>query len=523
MPGGKYAKANRRRKEEQGAKDPERASPAPNRSTRRVDKKKGQVVKKDPWAAALAKARTAAASGADLAAVQAPAPAAAPALVGAQGAQEAMRDGLDLTPVWMRGRDQADVSDDGISLRAPKPLSAKTKILPAHARASSTKTSGEGSWAGGDWTWLAQGGGARQPTLMERLAELPENLPGGPVPDYYSHAGRPCFPGEETNQDLRDRFRKDPTDKVPLPPPPPRVLQKPPKPTPPPKLSPPPKPTPKPTPKPSLISRMSSSVFGSKKKKKDDLVEKIEQMLTDDDEAAPPPKPSPSPKPLLPAQLLRPPVRQAPRPAPVPIRQGNPVLVLADMNGTLLHRSKTKLSCRAQPVCEANKTFYYARPGAKDLLAFLLHAARTTEEGRRRVVFAFYTSMREENARPIADYLTGGRRVDIYERKFNKPDPSGSESWDTMRDLPMVWGAVKPSSARGFTAENTVVIDDTLRKMRELPHNVMVVPPFEEPAVRKDDDEALDYVKAYLDMLLDEEDDTVPATLKARPFRAGFL
>ena len=113
--------------------------------------------------------------------------------------------------------------------------------------------------------------------------------------------------------------------------------------------------------------------------------------------------------------------------------------------------------------------------------------------------------------------------MDIYERKFNKPDPSGSESWDTMRDLPMVWGAVKPSSARGFTAENTVVIDDTLRKMRELPHNVMVVPPFEEPAVRKDDDEALDYVKAYLDMLLDEEDDTVPATLKARPFRAGFL
>ena len=68
-------------------------------------------------------------------------------------------------------------------------------------------------------------------------------------------------------------------------------------------------------------------------------------------------------------------------------------------------------------------------------MAFLLHAARTTEEGRRRVVFAFYTSMREENARPIADYLTGGRRVDIYERKFNKPDRSGSESWDTMRDL----------------------------------------------------------------------------------------
>ena len=53
----------------------------------------------------------------------------------------------------------------------------------------------------------------------------------------------------------------------------------------------------------------------------------------------------------------------------------------------------------------------------KILIQFLLHAARTTEEGRRRVVFAFYTSMREANARPIADYLTGGRRVDIYARE----------------------------------------------------------------------------------------------------------
>ena len=210
----------------------------------------------------------------------------------------------------------------------------------------------------------------------------------------------------------------------------------------------------------------------------------------------------------------------------MPIRQGNPVLVLADMNGTLVHRSKTRLTCKAEPACEANKTFYYARPGAKDLIQFLLHAARTTEEGRRRVVFAFYTSMREANARPIADYLTGGRRVDIYERKFNKADPSGEHDYDTMRDLPSVWSSVKPSSARGFTAENTVVIDDTLRKMRELPHNVLVVPPFEEDAVKKGTDDIMDYVKVYLDMLLDEEvQDSldVRETLKARPLRLGFL
>ena len=49
------------------------------------------------------------------------------------------------------------------------------------------------------------------------------------------------------------------------------------------------------------------------------------------------------------------------------------------------------------------------------------------------------------------------------------------------------------------------MIDDTLRKMRELPHNVLVVPPFEEDAVKKGTDDIMDYVKVYLDMLLDEE------------------
>ena len=144
-------------------------------------------------------------------------------------------------------------------------------------------------------------------------------------------------------------------------------------------------------------------------------------------------------------------------------------------------------------------------------------------------MFAFYTSMREANARPIADYLTGGRRVDIYERKFNKPDPSGEHDYDTMRDLPSVWNSVKPSSARGFTEENTVVIDDTLRKMRELPHNVLVVPPFEEDAVKKGTDDIMDYVKVYWDMLLDEEvqdtslDVRETTSTSARPLRLGFL
>ena len=50
---------------------------------------------------------------------------------------------------------------------------------------------------------------------MERLAQLPESLPGGPVPDYFVPG--PGFEGEETAEELRERFSKDPSGAVPPP------------------------------------------------------------------------------------------------------------------------------------------------------------------------------------------------------------------------------------------------------------------------------------------------------------------
>ena len=110
----------------------------------------------------------------------------------------------------------------------------------------------------------------------------------------------------------------------------------------------------------------------------------------------------------------------------------------------------------------------------------------------------------------------------MYERKFNKDDPSGANDYDTMRDLPKVWASTRPAAARGFTERNTVTLDDSERKMREFPDNVLVLPEYDEASVLKGEDEALDYAKAYLDMLLDEEGD-VRETLGERPFRVGFL
>ena len=263
MPGGKFARANRAKREQKAAALAAGDAAPPAQQNRRKGAKKPQQ-KKDPWAAALAKARQAASTGADLAAPPPPptSPLTQAAPVSA-GAADAMNEGLDLTPAWMRAKvDDEDDTDDGVTLQKAKPLK-NAKILPAHQKAATT-TGGEDSWQGGSWTWLAQTG-SRPQTLMERLAQLPESLPGGPVPDYFVPG--PGFEGEETAEELRERFSKDPSGAVPPPapkPPPPRVLQKPkpsppPKPTPPkptpPKPTPPPQPSPPPQPKPRAVPK----------------------------------------------------------------------------------------------------------------------------------------------------------------------------------------------------------------------------------------------------------------------------
>jgi hypothetical protein len=61
----------------------------------------------------------------------------------------------------------------------------------------------------------------------------------------------------------------------------------------------------------------------------------------------------------------------------------------------------------------------------------------------REITLAFYTSMQGRNAEPAIDKLAGAgwreRGVRLYDRSFQKDDPTGAEKWDTMRDLDKVW------------------------------------------------------------------------------------
>ena len=134
MPGGKFARANRAKREQKAAAAAAGATDAAPAQTQNRRTKKQTPKKKDPWAAALAKARQAASTGADLAAPPPPPTSPLTKAPVSAGAADAMNEGLDLTPAWMRTKvDDEDDTDDGVTLAKPKVLK-NAKILPAHQK-----------------------------------------------------------------------------------------------------------------------------------------------------------------------------------------------------------------------------------------------------------------------------------------------------------------------------------------------------------------------------------------------------
>lgn len=166
------------------------------------------------------------------------------------------------------------------------------------------------------------------------------------------------------------------------------------------------------------------------------------------------------------------------------------ILVLVDMNGTLLVRSKQRLAGR-EPDVSSSGMHYYVREHADALMEWL--------RNQRYVVMAFYTSMRMSSAQPAVDLLCRG--ATIFDREFNQHDPSGDNPWDTMRDLNKVWQHVD-----GFDDTNTIVIEDTMRKMRDHPRNVVVVPSYTETTVLGGGDDALVGLPAYIHGLITADD-----------------
>ena len=116
--------------------------------------------------------------------------------------------------------------------------------------------------------------------------------------------------------------------------------------------------------------------------------------------------------------------------------------------------------------------------------------------------------MQGRNAEPAIDILAGEgwreRGVRLYDRAYQKDDPTGAEKWDTMRDLGKVWATEAELHHLTFSDANTVMLDDTMRKMREHPHNVLLVPTMTAGTLMTEavDGAVLVNVRQYIDQLL---------------------
>lgn len=71
---------------------------------------------------------------------------------------------------------------------------------------------------------------------------------------------------------------------------------------------------------------------------------------------------------------------------------------------------------------------------------------------------------------------------EVYDRPFNAPDAEGANHWDTVRDLPRIW-STPGRTGSGFGPHNTVMVDDTLRKMRYQSAGLVIVPEYTEASV----------------------------------------
>ncbi len=198
------------------------------------------------------------------------------------------------------------------------------------------------------------------------------------------------------------------------------------------------------------------------------------------------------------------------------------LLVLVDMNGTTILRTQAPIPDIAPCFTirlKGQNMYYYMRPYAFEMLQALRQHPRCE--------VAFFTSMRKCNAVP-AMHALGMENLDLYDRKFNVWDPMGENDYDTMRDLEKVWSTGSRVGSN-YTADTTILIDNTFRKVRFYPDNAILVREYTEQDVRNGEDRDLIDLSTFLLNMLDACGYSVPSFLQAHPFKrnhtrgSGFI
>lgn len=187
-----------------------------------------------------------------------------------------------------------------------------------------------------------------------------------------------------------------------------------------------------------------------------------------------------------------------------PSPQPRPLLVIIDLNGTLIHR----------PSRRSNPTAFHPRPHASPFLHYVITTFSTM----------IWSSAKPDNVRSVTNrLLTPSDRaglVALWGREaFGFTDKDYNGRTQCYKRLERAWAdpAVRGSHPMGaeWDQTNTVLIDDSAEKARSEPHNLVEIPEFS-----GGDEEAADIlpqVHTYLNTLSMQGD--VSRYIRENPFR----
>ena len=151
-----------------------------------------------------------------------------------------------------------------------------------------------------------------------------------------------------------------------------------------------------------------------------------------------------------------------------------PLLVVLDVNGTLLDRltktdekkrARENPSCPSSPDYVVNTNRIYLRPYVDPFLDCLCAHFHV----------AFWTSATLKNARPMVESLAGHRSGSL-EFIWDRRKCDEGKGYTTVKDLSRVWRSDFLDGK--WTADNTILIDDTESKGKATPANILRIPIF---------------------------------------------
>eukprot|EP00742_Colponemidia_sp_Colp-10_P001423 GILJ01001531.1.p1 GENE.GILJ01001531.1~~GILJ01001531.1.p1 ORF type:complete len:257 (-),score=22.32 GILJ01001531.1:972-1742(-) len=188
------------------------------------------------------------------------------------------------------------------------------------------------------------------------------------------------------------------------------------------------------------------------------------------------------------------------------------ILLIFDLNGTLLERLSGKVANPKPAHKIVNKRKVWLRPGLDALRNFIFEE----DQARGHFDVAVWSSAMSQNTRPMIDAVFGAHRQHLlfdYHREHTVPDESPhAKAHATLKDLQSIWGKFPE-----YGPTNTVLIDDSASKAAKQPNNHILIPEYAYEKLQDsfESDPTLENLTVYLSQLRQHFDNSADRDVRS--------